>query len=100
MATKLVVPYDNPQALMGAGVIVTYDGEKCQVEVKCPGCKEKFLSKELPSKDVREWFETGGLNCPHVQDLFPQLDADERELFFMSHLCGECWKKVMGGGEQ
>ena len=49
---------------------------------------------------MREWFETGGMNCPHVQDLFPSLDADERELFFMSHLCGECWKKVMGGGEQ
>ena len=98
MATKLVVPYDNPQALMGAGVIVTYDGENCQIEVKCPECGKRFLSEELPSKDVREWFETGGMNCPHVQDLFPGLDADERELFFMWHLCGGCWKKVMEGG--
>ena len=97
MATRLVVPYDNPQALMGPWVIVTYSGEKCQVEVKCPKCGVRFLSKELPSEDVKEWFETGGLGCPHVQDLFPQLDADDRELYFMSHLCGECWKKVMGG---
>ena len=97
MATRLVVPYDNPQALMGSGVVVIYGGEKCRIEAKCPGCKEKFLSTELPSENVREWFETGGMNCPHVQDLFPQLDADERELYFMSHLCKGCWEKIMGG---
>lgn len=99
MATRLVVPYGNPQALVGSGVIVVYDGDTCVIEAKCPGCKKKFLSGDLPSRDVRNWFETGGMNCPHVQDLFPQLDAGERELFFMSHLCKGCWKKVMGGDE-
>lgn len=36
MATKLVVPYDNPQALMGAGVIVF-------MSHLCKGCWKKVM---------------------------------------------------------
>ena len=34
----------------------------------------------------------------HIQDIFPYLSNEERELF-ISRTCPECWKKMFGGDE-
>ena len=31
----------------------------------------------------------------NVQDMFPELTPGEREFFFLSHICPECWDKLM-----
>lgn len=37
-------------------------------------------------------------NRRYVQDIFPYLSADERELL-ISHTCSECWNKMFGSDE-
>ena len=41
--------------------------------------------------------QISGLKRVYYSEFVDFCFADERERFFMSHLCGECWKKVMGG---
>ena len=38
------------------------------------------------------------INAPrfyNIQDMFPELTPGEREFFFLSHICPECWDKLM-----
>ncbi len=58
------------------------------VTVKCPHCGQQF-SKEFDTTKVNRVM-AGEL----VQDVFPELSADDRELFFISHICGDCWDEI------
>ena len=64
-----------------------------KVSVTCPFCgKENFLT--LSAKDFNAWQE-GEL----VQNAFPYLDANERELL-VSGICSECWEKTFGEDDE
>lgn len=61
---------------------------KTKITVKCPSCGKEF-SKEFDTvKIVRV------MNGELVQDVFPELSADDRELFFISHICPTCWNNI------
>ncbi len=60
--------------------------------VKCRDCGKEFKFNLNP-KDIERWKE-GEL----IQNVFPNLSAEERELF-ISHTCGECWEKMFGNDE-
>jgi predicted RNA-binding Zn-ribbon protein involved in translation (DUF1610 family) len=50
----------------------------------CPFCGEKNIIK-VNSEDFDKW-QNGGL----IQDCFPYLSSDERELL-MTGICPKCW---------
>lgn len=57
--------------------------------VTCPFCgKESVVS--VFEDDYYAWLRNG-----LVQDVFPYLSADERELL-ISGICPECWEKTFG----
>lgn len=58
------------------------------VTVKCPHCGKEFSKKFEDEKVFRI------LHGEFVQDVFPELSADDRELFFISHICGDCWDEL------
>ena len=59
------------------------------LKVKCVNCGKEF-SKEFDTTKVnRVMF--GEL----VQDVFPELSNDDRELFFISNICGDCWDEMV-----
>ena len=60
------------------------------VTVKCPQCGQQF-SREFDTTKVNRVM-TGEL----VQDVFPELSADERELYFITHICPTCWDSIFG----
>ena len=63
-----------------------------KVSVTCPFCgKESFLT--LSANDFNAW-QNGEL----VQNAFPYLDANERELL-VSGICSECWEKTFSTEE-
>ena len=64
------------------------DPTKLHVVVTCPECGEKFRS---PAFDDAKLF---GLRSDFVQRVFPDWSPADRELYFMSGLCGKCWDKV------
>ncbi len=62
------------------------------IVVVCPICgEEHFIFANV--EDVWAW-EDGEL----VQNAFPYLSADEREIL-ISGICPECWAKMFGDGE-
>lgn len=64
-----------------------------KVEVKitheCPLCK-KEQSIIIPMSDYITYLQ-GEKN---VQDIFPELSADDREFFFISGICPDCWDGI------
>ena len=60
------------------------------ITVKCPQCGQEFSKEFDNSKLVR--LKNGEL----VQNVFPELSADDRELYFISHICPICWDKLFG----
>lgn len=62
---------------------------ECEIVTVCPICGEEHL---IPAnlEDFHAWDE-GAL----VQDTFPYLSADEREML-ISGICPECWDKLFG----
>jgi hypothetical protein len=48
--------------------------------------------------DKRDWENKVG-NKRFVQNAFPYLNADERELL-ISQTCGACWKEMFGDEEE
>jgi len=59
------------------------------VTVKCSHCGREF-SKKFEDEKVLRVLLHGEL----VQDVFPELSADDRELFFISQICGDCWDEI------
>lgn len=63
--------------------------EMVRIVVQCTNCGERFCSPAFDRSKLRE------LKVRHVQDVFPDWSPAERELYFMSGLCGMCWDKIM-----
>lgn len=61
-----------------------------KITVTCPQCGQKF-SREFDTTKVNRVM-AGEL----VQNVFPELSADERELYFISHICPVCWDNIFG----
>jgi len=60
-------------------LVDTYDCTKCGAEYEL-----KFILQ-----DYVDWKENGKM----IQDAFPYLNADERELL-KSGICNDCWQKM------
>ena len=55
------------------------------VSQDCRACGHEFVISV--DNDAYNKYLRGAM----VQDCFPHLSADDRELFFISGLCGKCW---------
>lgn len=55
--------------------------------VTCRGCEDVFTFS-LNVEAVKAW-----QNGVHVQQAFPELSDDERELM-ISNTCGKCWEEM------
>ena len=62
-------------------------------EFMCPICG-KVNTLELDSEKYNQW-KMGA----HVQDVFPDLTPDERELI-ITGTCSKCWDKMFGEDEE
>ena len=60
------------------------------IKVKCPQCGQEF-SREFDDTKLA-LLKAGEL----VQNVFPELSSEERELFFITHLCPKCWDSLFG----
>lgn len=76
---------------MNKEVRLNLNSEKVRVIVNCRVCGKDHAI--LVHKDGYK--ELMSPNRRHIQEIFPYLDADERELL-ISQVCPECWKKVFG----
>jgi hypothetical protein len=54
----------------------------------CKGVKSIIISME----DYITWLQ----GKKNIQDIFPEMSADDREFFFISGVCPECWDKIFG----
>ena len=52
--------------------------------IQCTEC-DKIIELDLPAADVKRW-----RNGEMIQDVFPQLSVDDRELM-ISQMCGKCF---------
>ena len=65
-------------------------------QVKCPMCGERHfieLTDEQADKLYGYWH-----NGEHIQDVFPELNAVERE-FIKTGYCPSCQEMIFGNGE-
>lgn len=56
-----------------------------RIVADCPECGERFRSPAFDQSKLKE------LVTRHVQDVFPDWSPADRELYFMSGVCGKCW---------
>ena len=63
------------------------------VEVKitqqCKCCKSE-KSIIISMEDYIIWLQ----GRKNIQDIFPEMSADDREFFFISRICPDCWDKI------
>lgn len=64
-----------------------------EISRKCPDCN-KFNTVVVNERDYNVWC----LGDTNVQDAFPSLSADEREIL-LTGICGSCWDRLFGKGE-
>lgn len=57
----------------------------------CNRCKKSY-KLEVNRKKLVNWLKSGEEEL--VQNVFPEISADDRELFFISHICGDCFDKM------
>jgi hypothetical protein len=65
------------------------------IPVQCVDCREKFYFV-VEHKDLVE-FQSPGRR--HIQDIFPYLTDDEREML-ISGFCKNCWDKIFPPEEE
>ena len=63
--------------------------------VQCKQCKEIFTIQI-----TRNQMERYQANVEPVQHIFPELSAENRELFFLSNICGDCWNTIFPPEEE
>lgn len=61
--------------------------EPIVIKVSCVQCGKEFEIKV----ELKDWYDYN--HGKLVQNAFPYLTPDERELF-LSGICGECWNKM------
>jgi len=64
-----------------------------KLKIPCHYCK-KPIAVSVPEKGLKEW-ESG----KHVQDAFPKLSPELREMF-ISQTCPKCWDEMFGIEEE
>lgn len=52
----------------------------------CKGVKSIIISME----DYITWLQ----GKKNIQDIFPEMSPDDREFFFISGICPDCWDKI------
>lgn len=57
----------------------------------CNRCKKSY-KLEVNRKKLVNWLKSGEEEL--VQNVFPEISADDRELFFISHICRDCFDKM------
>ena len=67
----------------------------CVFFVTCDHCGKEFLLECY----FEDYMEFNRPNRRNVQDIFPYLSADARELL-ISHTCKECWDKMFNFDEE
>ena len=61
-----------------------------EIQIRCVSCGKGY-SLYVNSEDWEEYYNSD--NRRYIQDIFPYLTPDERELL-MSHICSDCWEEV------
>ena len=70
-----------------SNVVFSVQGERTTVQCNCPQCgSTKYF--QLPTERIQRW--QGG---EYIQDVFPELDADQRE-HLQSGICKSCWDEL------
>ena len=70
------------------------DGPKtCRVVRRCRECGRRLISPALTQSKLKE------LASRHVQDVLPDWTPADRELFFVSGICGSCFDRIMAQPE-
>ena len=70
------------------------DGPKtCRVVRRCGECGRRFISPALHQSKLME------LASRHVQDVLPDWIPADRELFFISGICGSCFDRIVAQPE-
>lgn len=64
--------------------------------VTCRVCKEQRYVQVRPSEMMRLWKPN---RTELIQDIFPDMDAEARELL-VSATCGSCWDKMFPPDEE
>lgn len=61
--------------------------------IRCRHCRESYIVP-ISEQEYLNWINKGTF----IQDEFPQLDSNERELL-ISQTCGNCWNKIFNTDE-
>lgn len=56
--------------------------------IRCRHCRESYIVP-ISEQEYLNWIKKGAF----IQDEFPELDPNERELL-ISQTCGNCWNKI------
>jgi hypothetical protein len=67
--------------------LVKYGEDVMTVRSRCPKCSQT-TDFEAPTEGIVLWMQGA---C--IQDAFPELAADKRELF-QTGICPNCWNKI------
>lgn len=59
--------------------------------IKCIQCGKEF-KKFFPDDKISAVIQGKEL----IQNIFPEMSTDDRELFFVTHLCTQCWDNIFG----
>ena len=68
--------------------------EKFEISIRCPICG-KYHSVFVEKEDYHKWLEGNS----HVQDVFPYLKAEDREIL-ISGVCPKCWNNIFPEEEE
>ena len=66
------------------------------LRIQCHMCNEIY-TLQVAEDDAYEYLASP--NRRHIQDIFPYLNADERELL-ISHTCPKCWIAMFGSDDE
>ncbi len=65
--------------------------ETITLHTKCKRCNQSH-SLTVNRKKLVDWLMSGGKEL--VQNVFPEVSKDDRELFFISNICGDCFDEL------
>lgn len=90
--TRTAIQMHEILGIVSTPLTVVYrDDGKATLSRTCHRCGGQFMAEVEDGAAVRRLLESA--DCPHIQDVLPSVPPDQRELFFMSGLCGKCWDK-------
>ena len=69
---------------------ISQESDSCCIE--CRTCKQvhEIPTSRLKVNYFRKYRHSRTIKVPYIQDYFPELDADQREII-MSGICGKCF---------